>query len=38
MPPWDNNIFCHKYFVNKNLQQVIGDENNNKDSQQPKNQ
>ena len=36
MPAWDNKFVCQSYLVNKILQQVIEDENNNKDRQQPK--
>ena len=36
MPPWDNEFVCQSYLVNMILQQVIEDENNNKDRQQPK--
>ena len=36
MPPWDNKFVCQSYFVNRILQQVIEDENNNIDRQQPK--
>ena len=36
MPPSDNKFIGHPYLVNKNIQQVIEDENNNKDRQQPK--
>ena len=36
MPPWDNEFVCHSNFVNRTLQQVIKDESNNKDWQQPK--
>ena len=36
MSPWDNKFNGHSYLVNKTLQQVIEDENNNKDGQQPK--
>ena len=36
MPPWDKKFVGHSYLVNITLQQVIEDENNNKDSQQPK--
>ena len=36
MPPWDNKFVCQSYLVNEILQQVIEDENNNKDKQQPK--
>ena len=36
MPPFDNKFVCHSYFFNKTLQQVIDDENNNKDRQQTK--
>ena len=33
---WDKKIVYHSYFVIETLQQVIDDENNNKDRQQPK--
>ena len=33
MTPWDSRFLCHPYFINKTLQQVIDDENNNKDRQ-----
>ena len=36
MPPWDNMFVCRTYLVNKILQQVIEDENNNKDWQNQK--
>ena len=36
MPPWDNKFVGHSYLVKKTFQQVIEDENNNKDRQQPK--
>ena len=35
MPPWDNKFFGRSNLVNKTLQQIIEDENNNKDRQQP---
>ena len=36
MPPWDNKFVCQSYFIDKTLQQVIDDENNNKDRQKLK--
>ena len=36
MPPWDNMFIGHSFLFNKTLQQVIEDENNNKDRQQSK--
>ena len=36
MPPWDNKFVGHLYLINKTLQQVIGNGNNNKDRQQQK--
>ena len=38
MRPWDNKFVCHSNLVNRTLQQVIEDESNNKDRQQPKSQ
>ena len=34
MPPLDNKFVGHSYLVNKTLQKVIEEENNNKDRQQ----
>ena len=36
LPLWDNKFVSHSYLVIRILQQVIEDENNNKDKQQPK--
>ena len=36
MPPCDNKFVGHSILVNKTLQQVIEDQNNNKDRQQRK--
>ena len=36
MPPWDGKVVVYSYLVNKTLQQVIEDEKNKKDRQQPK--
>ena len=36
MPPWDNTFVSQSYLFNKISQQVIEDENNNKDRQQLK--
>ena len=30
MPPWNNQFVCDSYFINRTLQKVIDDENNNK--------
>ena len=35
MPPWDNKFVGHSNLVNKTIQQVTEDQNNNKDRQQP---
>ena len=32
MPPWDNKLVYHSYFINKNVQKVIDDENNKKEA------
>ena len=36
MPSWDKKFAGHSYVVNITSQQVIEDENNNKERQQPK--
>ena len=36
MPPWVNKFVFQSLFIKKTLQQVIDDENNNKDRQKPK--
>ena len=33
MPSWDKKFVCQSYLVSKFLQQIIEDENNNKDWQ-----